>query len=70
MAGPSFNIIEKDTPVQVFSCKFHEIFENIYFIAYLQTNDSENQRLSFFQNLLERSSTLNKQFFQKIKYIK
>lgn len=64
------SILLKKIPVQVFSCKFHEIFENTYFIVYLQTNDSENQRLSFFQNLLERSSTLNKQFFQKIKYIK
>ena len=41
VVGQACNRIKKETPVQVFSCEFHEIWKNIYFIEYLRVNDSE-----------------------------
>ena len=40
----AFNFIKKDTPTQVFSCKYCEIFKNTYFEEYLQTATSRITR--------------------------
>ena len=42
LVGQACNLIEKEIPVQVFSCEFQEMFKIIYLIDYLRTNDSEN----------------------------
>ena len=36
----AWNFIEKETPVQVFSCEFGEIFRNIFFTDLLRTTAS------------------------------
>ena len=35
------NFIKKETLAQVFSCKFYEIFKNIFFTEHLQATASE-----------------------------
>ena len=36
------NCIEKETPVEVFSCEFYEVFKGIYFTEDLKKNDAKN----------------------------
>ena len=31
-------LYQNDTPAQVFSCKFSEIFKNTYFVEHIQTD--------------------------------
>ena len=35
------NFIKTEAPVQVFSCEFHKISRNIYFVEYLRTAASD-----------------------------
>ena len=30
----AYNFIEKETPTQVFSCEYHKMFENSFFMEY------------------------------------
>ena len=39
--GVFYNFIEKETPVQVFSCEFCKIFKNNVFTEYIWTTPSE-----------------------------
>ena len=65
VVGQAWNLIEKETPVQVFSCEFHDIFKNIYFTEQLRTNDSENIYV-----ICRKSSTFTKQVFPNYKMYK
>ena len=47
------NLIEKETQVQMFSCELYEIFQNIYFIEYFRTNDSENIYVIFWKFIIK-----------------
>ena len=51
-----YNIIQKQTLTQVFSCDFCEIFKNTFFIEHLRATASE---LGFIQKL----NKLNRVFF-------
>ena len=52
VAGQAYTYTEKETSGQVvFQNEFHKMFKNAYIIEYFRRNDSENQRLSFVQNL-------------------
>ena len=51
-----YNIIQKQTLTQVFSCEFCEIFKNTFFIEHLRATASE---LGFIQKL----NKLNRVFF-------
>ena len=44
----AYNIIQKQTLTQVFSCEFCEIFKNTFFIEHLRATASE---LGFIQKL-------------------
>ena len=39
------NVFKKDTPIQLFYCKFYEIFKNIYFVGHLKMSASVHLRL-------------------------
>ena len=47
IAGSACNFIEPETPVQVFSCEFCDIFKNNYFLEHLQTGTQQDYILGY-----------------------
>ena len=56
---------KKDTPTQVFFCKYYEIFKNTYFEKHLPTNASEVSA----ENIYNAQQTF-KEFFRKLAEVK
>ena len=45
--NPFFQLYQKETPTEVFSCEYCEIFKNTYFEEHLLTADSEGMKLIY-----------------------